>query len=231
MGVPWQPKTAILLHVYDCRLPWEKWFYVMWGTPELPGRIPTAVAATLETDAEIFLVFWDKDCYVPFPDGRNEAELIRDTLFERIGELPGFSTLPILGYFTPEEIERAMRQVFRLSDVEVVNTEDEVREALSILKAENVERVVFVSSFDHMSRIVQLAGKHWGAELSTTIMFWPARALQTEGSMEEVMAEVVVFEPPTVRALGVVDPRRLFGLQNNKEAIAQVDKLFSGLGI
>ena len=50
----WQPKTGVLLHTFYHTDP--NWLAAMWGTPAEPGRIPTAVAATLEVGAELLLV-------------------------------------------------------------------------------------------------------------------------------------------------------------------------------
>jgi len=224
----WQPKTAVLLHVFDCRLTQEEWFRVMWGTPALPGRIPTAVAAALESSAEVLLVFRDKFCYMPEPDGRNEAEVIHDTLFGNFDKLTEFaSSFPVFGHFIPEDIRQVM-SIFRISDRYVVNTDDEVREALPILKEMGIEHVVFVSSFDHISRVAQRVGEFWAGEpLASNSSFRPAPALHSGGSMKDV----IVMEPSIVRALWLVHPKRLLGLRGNPEALARVDVVLSEVGV
>lgn len=221
MSARWRPKTGVIIHTYDWREP--NWAHVMWGNPVEPGRIPTAVAAALESDAALLLVFSD------FVGERNEGAIIRDFLFDNIRALPLFApSLPVFRDLSPEEILVKLESIFLLSDVVIKNTEDEVKAVPSLFGVEQIQKVVFVSSFDHISRVAQLAGRVWGEQAVFFPMaeFRPANTLYS-GPMDKV----VVFEPPAVEALGPVHPKRLLGLRGNSEALARIDNALTGEGV
>jgi hypothetical protein len=226
VSVLWCPKTAVILHIFDCRLPQEEWLYVMWGTPEAPGRIPTAVAVILETGAEALLVFHDTLCFMPEPDGRNEAEVIKDTLFERLEELPGFAnSLRVFSHVEVEEIRRRISESFRVLDPDVLNTDEEVQKALPMLEEMGMEHVVWVSSPDHISRVAQRVCE-LGMKKSINVSFRPSRTLSS-GAMEDV----VVIEPAAVQQLLPIHPRRLLSLRGNPEALARIEEVLLKVGV
>lgn len=231
MPILWPPRILVVLHVFDCRNP--AWEHAMVGTPEQPGRIPTAIAAAMEFGVEKLLVFRDREAV--HPDGRNEAEVIRDTLFDLIDCIAEFGEcLPVLRDHTPAEIRAVMEAVFEISDVFITNTADEIREALPICKRLGADQVVFVSNVDHIPRIVQLVGEHWcGEPMAARVQFRPAPSLYFQhGSMRNL----VVFELPAVNALLPLDIRRFFKLirlplSEKTEALAAVDETLTRLGV
>jgi len=47
----------------------------------------------------------------------------------------------------------------------VEDTDDEIREALPIFKAQEIERVIIISSPDHVSRVAKLVHELWRNDL------------------------------------------------------------------
>lgn len=223
MNTRWQPRTGVVLHTFDHTD--LNWFAAVWGTPSEPGRIPTAVAATLEAGAELLLVFTD---IIP-TDGKNTGAIMRDFLFSHMEELPKFApSLPVLGEFSLSEIREILGRVFLLSDVRIVPTSDEVAAVPPIFKEKELTVAIFVSNFDHISRIAQLVGSMWKKMGITglTPVFRPAKSLYSGDTMKNV----VVFEPPATRGLLPVHPGRLLGLKGNSDALAQVDAVLKKFG-
>lgn len=218
-----QGRTGVVLHTFETADP--HWYSAMWGIPAEPGRIPTAVATALETEAELLLVF---TCISPL-NGQNTGAAIRDLLFARIEELPEFApSLPMLGKFSPAEIRETLGRIFLLSDVVIIPTADETAKVPAIFKERGLTVAIFVSNFDHISRIAQLVGAQWkemGVQ-GLTPTFRAAWSLYSGGSMQDV----VVFEPPAVTALGSVDPRRLLKIRGNAKALAEVDAVLKRFG-
>ena len=223
----YQPKTAVLLHIYEFREP--NWREAVIGTPKTPGRIPAAVAVALETKAELFLVFREE--ISSDKETKDETELTRDTLFSLIDDLREFAcSFPVFNHFALGEIREIMQRIFFISDEYVARTDDEIRKALPIFKARGIERAVFVSNADHISRIAQKGCELWEGELLVaTATFRPAPALYS--SPQGSMKDVVVIEPPVVMALGPVNPRRLLGLRGKPQAIAEIDEALKRAGV
>lgn len=216
-------RTAILLHTFDNRGP--TWETAVWGSPMRPGRIPTAVAEALESNAELLMIFSEN------LSGKNTGALIRDYLFEHIEELRAFApTLPILCQVPLRVIERRLKKTFLLSDVQIKNTADEVWLAYPILLERKIDHVVSVSNIDHMSRIIQLVGALWTDQGHTDIAVSFRPALSMYSPAGSTMKDVVVFEPPAVAGLGPVNPRRLFTVWNNPQTIPAVDSALTLIG-
>ena len=227
MSGRYQPKTAVLLHIYDFREP--NWREVVIGTPKAPGRIPAAIAVALETQAELILAFREEISFGK--ETKNEAELTRDALFSLIDDLREFAcSFPVFNHFALGEIRGIMQRIFFISDEYVARTDDEIRKALPIFKARGIERAVFVSSADHISRIAQKVCELWeGEPIVATATFRPAPALYS--SPQGSMKDVVVIEPPVVIALGPINPRRLLGLRGKSKAIADIDEALKKAGV
>lgn len=210
-------KTGIILHTFDHTK--SNWRHAMWGKPTEPGRIPTAVAAALETGASLLLVFTD----IISVDRKNEGVMIRDSLFNHIEELPLYAeSLPILKECSLVQIRDTMKQIFLLSDVHIVNTADEIAAVPSIFAGRGLESAIFVSNFDHASRVAQLIGTIWRDKgiVRPVAYICPAASLYSACSMQEV----VVFEPPIIQSLGC-DPRLLLKLMGNPDALARLQAL------
>lgn len=227
MHTRYQPKTAVLLHIYDFREP--NWREAVIGVPKAPGRIPAAIAVALETQAELLLVFREEISFGK--ETKDEAELTQEALFSLIDDLREFTcSFPVLNYFTSDDIRGIMQRIFFMSDEYVARTDDEIRKALPIFKARGIERVIFVSNSDHISRIAQKVCELWeGEPLAATATFRPAPALYS--SPQGSMKDVVVIEPPVIVALGPVNPRRLLGLRGKLEAIAEIDEALKKAGV
>ncbi len=195
MNKQYCPRTAVLLHTFDNHGP--TWEIAVWGTPTRPGRIPTAVAAALEHNASLLMIFSEN------LSGQNTGALIEDFLFKHAYELSQFTpTLPILGEWSPSAIREKLEKIFLLSPVLITNTADEVRLSYPILVEHGIEHVVFVSNIDHISRIAQLVGTLWVEQNLTGITFSFRSALSMYSPPGSTMNDVVVFEPPAVTNLG-----------------------------
>jgi hypothetical protein len=150
-----KPKTAILLHSYGAKEP--NWEYVVWGeAPNKPGRIPTAIAALFEEEADLLLLLGS----LIFKDGKSTGRLMKELLDERFNELKDFTILKSLQGVSIDEIKKKTNKVFKLVEDLEQNTitTEELQVARNFLEKEgDYYKLICVSSPDHVGRIYREA--------------------------------------------------------------------------
>lgn len=150
-----KPKTAILLHSYNANE--SNWEEVVWGEPpNKPGRIPTAIAALFEEEADLLLLLGS----LIFKEGKSTGGLMKGLLDERFDQLKDFTILKAFDGITINEIREKVNKVFKLvEDLEqnTVTTE-ELKVAKNFLEKEGgYYKLICVSSPDHVARIYREA--------------------------------------------------------------------------
>lgn len=230
-------KTAILLHGYDANE--QNRDYVVWGVPpDKPGRIPTAVAAALEEDAECLVIFGSSvekktDAGMVWSSGRWMEELLRD----RWEELKAFSVLPVFQSFSQKQISNELDRMFRLIEEpdKPKNTMEELQAMARLLheKHTGIQKLICVSSRDHISRIIRDAHIVFeGSPLAANLSVRGSITLYTENdgktpSERAKINNVVVAEP---RAPVVPYFQRMFGISGNAEALSEIDAVLNKYG-
>jgi len=146
-----KPKTAILLHSYGANQP--NWEEVVWGeAPDRPGRIPTAIAALFEEEADLLLLLGS----LIYKDGKSTGRLMKELLDERFNELKDFTILKAFNGVSIEEIRKKTSKVFKLVEDLERNTvtKEELQVAKRFLEKEGgYYKLICVSSPDHVGRI------------------------------------------------------------------------------
>ncbi len=140
-------KVAVLIHGYSIlRTNWEE---VVWGDPsgDLMGRLPKGALTAIEERAEV-LVFGTGSSE---KDGKIEAAWMRDTLFERFSQLAEFSAFRGIRL---EEFKDRLKEISVL-ETKSQNTKEEARLVGEILLKKGVNKVIIVSSPDHISRCIR----------------------------------------------------------------------------
>ncbi|MFA5086932.1 MAG: hypothetical protein WC470_01365 [Candidatus Paceibacterota bacterium] len=148
-------KTAILLHSYGAKEP--NWDYVVWGeAPDKPGRIPTAIAALFEEEADLLLLLGS----LIFKDGKSTGRLMKELLDERFDKLKDFTILKSLENVSIGQIREKVGKVFKLvEDLEQnTMTTEELQVAKNFLEKQGgYYKLICVSSPDHVARIYREA--------------------------------------------------------------------------
>jgi len=136
-------KTGVLIHGYNVNSP--NWLTVVWGNPpDLLGRLPRGVMVAIEEKADI-VVFGTGASEL---NGKIEAAVMRDYLLEHFYNLKQFSVFKKIDL---KKIRERIKDISRL-EIKSKNTREEVKFALQIFKEEGIEKVVLVTSPDHVSR-------------------------------------------------------------------------------
>ena len=225
----------MLLHGYNVNE--VNWEHVVWGNPPgEPGRIPTAVAVTLEENAEILLLFGSsigqERCGEWVSSGRWMAELL-SVRFEQLKE---FTILRALQSFSLKQINRKIKKTFKLIEEpdRPANTVGELQAAARIIHEQGIQKLICVSSKDHVSRIIRDALVVFEGDplIVSHVSVRAAATLYTKEdgitpSARASVANVVVIEPRAT-----VGPRaqRMFGIGNNPQALAEIDAVLKKYG-
>lgn len=231
------PRTLVLLHGYDANE--GNWERVVWGIPpDKPGRIPMAVAVALEENAE-HLVLFGSSVGKEVKDGLwwSVGRWMAYLLFTRLEGLKEFTILSALQDFNQTEISENLVKIFRLIEEpdRPANTMGELQAVMRLIREEytDIQKLVCVSSCDHVSRIIRDASIVFkGHQIAAHLSVRGSLTLYTEEDGKTpperaTLDNVVVAEP---RFHGVRHMRRMFGIGNNPEALAEIDAVLKKYG-
>lgn len=140
-------KVGVLIHGYNIEK--KNWREVVWGRGNLMGRLPKGALVTLEEGAEV-IVFGTGASQTK--EGKIEAEVMRDTLVEQFFRLEDFSAFSRIDL--TERVRDRIEKISRL-ETESRNTREELQFAGEIFREERIEKVILVSSPDHISRCLR----------------------------------------------------------------------------
>jgi 5S rRNA maturation endonuclease (ribonuclease M5) len=193
-------KNVVLLHGYNPNEPnWER---VVWGeAPNLPGRIPTAVAAALENRknrTEIILFHATDD----------SGPMMRDLLVERFEDLKKFTCFEVFRQLSIEEMREHLQiNVVDLQNFGLPRPKNTWEEMLALKQVMHSPwSVVAVSSMDHTPRVYRDFCRAFKDEPEVLAHFSVRGALSLYGpktSAEESvwgMGQLVILEIPGVKA-------------------------------
>jgi len=217
-------KKGVFVHSYNVNE--RNWLETVWGTPpDKPGRLVRGISVFLESRANLLILIGS----AIGKDGKSSGEWMRDLLYQKIAELPQFSIYPVFGRLSPSEIKTKLdRKLKLIPGPEVRNTADELKLLAKIFKEAKIEKIVLVSSPDHMSRILKDAFSIWqefAPEFAANFSCSPCVTLYTDGDGKTPperakVANVVIAEPRFPLAPYF---QRMFGIANNPEALAEID--------
>lgn|GEM_PF-2744719 len=223
-------KTAVLLHGYNVNE--KNWEYVIWGiSPDKPGRIPVAIATALEEDADFFLLFGSS----MGKGGKSSGKWMKNFLYKRFTDLKKFTVLCALRDFPIDKIRRKIDATFELIEgpERPANTLGELQAMHRLIIERQIQKLICVSSADHVSRIIRDAFKiFWGQPIAAHLEVRGSLTLYTEGDgitppERASVDHVIVAEPRAT-----VGPyfERMFGIRNNTDALADIDAILKKHG-
>ncbi|MCD6177914.1 YdcF family protein [bacterium] len=194
----------------------ENFEEVVWGIPpDKPGRIVTGLKIFLENQAELLIITGGTE-----KEGKKEAEVMRDLLYEKIEELYDFTVFPIFQGYFPSTIKEIIwrRLVLEISSK---NTRENLQNVGKILYENSIDSVIIVTSPDHLSRALRDAIIIWQdeyPELTRNLFGSPSVTLYSKGKI----SDVVIAEPPVKKKF---DFSRIFKILKNQEALEKLDRL------
>lgn len=227
-------RTVILLHGYNANE--QNWHHVVWGTPpDKPGRIPAAIAVTLDEGADNLFLF-GSSIGKEFSPGqwKSSGKYMMELMYERVEELKKFTVLRIFQNFSTQQIKEQLDSKFRLieSPERLATTASEIQEMVRICQEENIQKIIFVSSPDHVSRIMRDALKAFnGSPLALNISVRASATLYTEND------GITSPENASIDNVIIVEPRmgnffKLFpGILNYSGAMREINEIAKKWGI
>lgn len=222
-----QTKIGLLILSYNINEP--NWRQTVWGTPpDKPGRLVKAAAVMMEEDADMVVITGGAGQ----KEGKSEAQWMKDRLYRGLEELKEFTVYPVLQKFSPEEIREKLDRALKLEET-AKNTTENMSKTGAMFRNTGVERVIIVTSPDHISRALRDAIQFWSKdfpELAMNVYGTPSVTFYSARPGDEDIARienVVIAEPPTMRKFNL---SRLFGVLGNSEALAEIDVVLKKYG-
>lgn len=216
-------KKGLLILSYNCNEP--NWEETVWGTPpDRPGRLVKATAVLLEEDVDIAIISGGTGV----KEGVGEAQWLKNRLYQGLEELKKFTIYPVLQRFTPEQIKNKLDKILVLEE-KAVNTATNLKNTGIMFKEAGVEKVIVVTSPDHISRGLRDGLQFWSKEypeLAANLYGTASVTLYSNRTPEDQeiakMENVVIAEPPTMKKFNFA---RMFGILNNPDALAEIDAI------
>lgn len=221
-------KKGLLIHSYNCEEP--NWEHTVWGyPPDRPGRLVTAVKLIPEENIDIALTCGtagDKE-------GKKECWWMRDYLYQHLEELKLFTIYPVFQQYGPGEIKEILDKVLVVREKDTsTTTAGEVEYAGRFFTEAGVEKVMLLTSPDHVSRAIRDALSAWQKtypKLAANLSIATSVTLYSERKPEDKeiakMENVVIIEPPFYKSVGS-RAQKIFKLRNNPEALKKFDAIF-----
>jgi hypothetical protein len=216
-------RKGLLILCYNANEP--NWEYVVWGTPDKPGRLVRGVTLILEEDIDVAVIMSSAFG----KDGKSSGQLMKELLYARIEKLREFSIYPILSEVSAEEIYTILERTLRVVNEPVRNTSEELIAAGRYFTKAGIEKVFLVTSPDHISRTIRDAIVAWQKEcpqLAANVYGAPSvslYSLRTEKDINIAKVEnVIIAEPPVMQFF---DLRRMFVILKRPEALAEIDAI------
>jgi len=223
-------KKGLLIHSYNCNEP--NWLHAVWGyPPDNPGRLVTAVKVILEEGIDVALICGSAG----EKDGKKECWWMRDQLYQHLEEIRLFAVYPVFYQYTIREIREVLDRVLVVREKDTAaNTAGEIEYAGKFFTEAEVEKVMLVTSPDHISRALRDVLVNWQnnyPKLAANVFGVPSVTLYSERSAEDAeiakMANVVIAEPPVMKKFNLA---RMFGILNNPGALAEIEAVLKKYG-
>lgn len=223
-----ETRKGILLLSYNVAEPnWER---TVWGiAPEKPGRLVKAANVMLEENPDIMIISGGAGQ----KDGKSEAWWMRQRLYDGLDDLSKFTAYPVLQKFSADQIRKKLDGILRLEEA-AKNTTENLQKTGEIFTKAGIEKVIIVTSPDHISRALRDAIQFWSKnypELARNVYgtasatFYSARTPEDEAIAK--MENVIIAEPPTMNKFNLA---RIFGILGNPEALAELDAMLKKYG-
>lgn len=207
-------KTAVLIH--GCHLQAEKWDTIVFGTPELPGRIPTGIRYAWQVEAD--MIYWGTGASER--DGVKEAEATFQYALSRWDQLARFC-----GAIDESEFFDWLSRV-SYRDIVSQNTHQEIGRCLSECFRRKIDQLVLVSSPTHLPRCLVEACGVAASNIAYQAYLYEGRILALPSATcfaGAVPRDVTVLEPPHRGDLPKPEPdlypnvlaKRMFGLMRD----------------
>jgi hypothetical protein len=220
-------KIGLLILSYSVEEPnWER---TVWGTPNEPGRLVKAAAVMMEEDPDVAVITGG----VGQKEGRSEAQWMKEQLYQGLEELKEFTVYPVLQQFSPVEIKEKLDKVLELEEM-AKNTAENMANTGAIFDEANVDKVIIVTSPDHISRAIRDAIQFWGKDypkLVNNVYGTPSATFYSERTEKDKaiakIENVIIAEPPVMNKFNLA---RMFGVLGNPKALAEIDAVLKRYG-
>lgn len=222
-------RKGLLILCYNVNEP--NWEHTVWGEPpHQPGRLVTGVANLLEENIDLGVV-----CSSAFgKDGKSSGNWMMSHLYAKIEDLKKFLIYPVFNKFSPVEMRETLDEHLKLVEAPIKNTSEEVMAAGRLFRAVGIQKVVLVTSPDHISRTLRDAIVAWQncyPEFSANVYGAPCVTLYSARTPEDSsiakVSNVVIAEPPAMKKFNL---GRMFGILGNPEALTEVDAVLKKYG-
>jgi hypothetical protein len=167
---------------------------VVWGKPPLfPGRLVKGAAVFLEEKADIFFITGCGE-----REKKEGVEIMRDMLFDRVDRLESFTKFAVFQNHSYLSILKMLESAIlleRRKPGERIQTTSKTMQNLRLpLLSTGVEKIIIVSSPDHVSRCIRDAQIFWGeTKLIDHLSVTSSATMYSKGDAK--MENVVVIEP------------------------------------
>lgn len=219
---------GVLILSYNVLEP--NWEHTVWGfPPDKPGRLVKGAAVMMEEDSKIVVITGGAG----EKEGKSEAQWMKDRLYQGLEKLKEFIVYPVLQKYSAEEIKRKLDESLILEET-AKNTAENMAKTGAIFNEAGVEKVIIVTSPDHISRALRDAIQFWNKDYprlamnvygTPSVTFYSARTPEDEEIAQ--MKNVVIAEPPVMKRFNL---GRIFGILENPEALGELDALLKKYG-
>ncbi len=222
-------RTAVVILGYNVDEPNHE--HVVWGEPpDRAGRLVKGAAEALAENADVVFITGCGEM-----NGKEGVEIMRDRLYAGLNDLKDFKVYPIFQHYSVisirERLERAMRLEYRRASERLQTTSRTMANIAETLLGERIQKVILVSSPDHVCRCLRDAFIYWQEKypslivnLSATpcVTFYSARKPADEEIAK--MENVVIFEPPFYKSVGK-RAQELFKFRDKEEVLSKIDQI------
>lgn len=181
--------TAVLIH--GCHLQAEGWEDIVWGDPANGrlGRVPYGLLKAMEANAKMII----------FGTGASEKDGLKEGMYtyryamERLPEFFRSAGVPHERWYVTKSWINSVTKLELTSQ----NTREEVLAAARMAKEAGIERLILVSSPEHIMRCHQAALSVLGAERGLSFFLDELYATASHTHFKDATVDdVVIIEPP-----------------------------------
>ena len=219
-------KKGLLIHSYNCNE--SNWLHTVWGyPPDKPGRLVTAAKVMLEESIDIALICGTAG----EKEGKKECWWMRDYLYQHLESLKLFTVYQIFQQYTVD-MKKILDRILVVREKDASDTAGETEYAGRFFIEAEVEKVILLTSPDHVSRAIRDALSAWQKtypRLAANLFITASVTLYSERKPEDreiaKMENVVIIEPPFYNSVGIL-AQQIFKLRNNPEALEELNIVF-----
>lgn len=181
--------TAVLIH--GCHLQAEGWEEIVWGDPRKGrlGRVPFGVLKAAEIKAQL----------VVFSTGASSKDGMLEGQYTYIYMKEHFGDLLAAGNITGPDISQFRQWLGQVAQLELTsqNTREEILASARMAHAAGIERLILVSSPEHIMRCHQAALSVLGAEPELRHFLDELYPIAAHTHFKDASVDdVVIIEPP-----------------------------------